>query len=357
MEDARKAGILQTSPLRVWKFKCAWKRGCAFAVCAFLLAAAALNGQSTPAANPSGVPQGAPAQNAPLPSGETPVFAKPPLAVVPLDKSIPGAALAVDGPMQAWNGRAYLTGSGSITAGTATADVTLPSRGTLRVCASSTVGLTADTRAPAGEVPGLLISLNRGAVEMSFAPSQARAKNADTLLTPYFRILVGGPDAVVVKVRMGERGDTCIDNSGAEASYVLVSSTFQNGVYRVQPGQRAMFEQGSLQSVVDQERESCGCPPPPNGTSSNEFPLAQSEGLAPGSQVPVVSASPDGVDTTGALSYNGASEAEQAAATDTNGPAAQGAKKAHGHRAHKHGKLQDLFDQVGHFFRWLFGAE
>src|SRR5208283_1429294 len=56
-------------------------------------------------------------------------------------------------------------------------------------------------------------------------------------------------------------------------------SVFDGGAYRVQPGQRVMFERGSLTEVVDHEKETCGCPPPtPKG---NEFQLAKSEGLAP----------------------------------------------------------------------------
>jgi hypothetical protein len=43
-----------------------------------------------------------------------------------------------------------------------------------------------------------------------------------------------------------------------------------------------MFQHGSLTEVVDNERESCGCPPePPTLPEGNEFPVAQSEGLAP----------------------------------------------------------------------------
>jgi len=80
--------------------------------------------------------------------------------------------------------------------------------------------------------------------------------------------------------RLGQQGDTCVDNAGANAPYVVVSSVFDGGAYRVQPASGVMFQHGSLHEVVDQEKEPCGCPPPvaPQG---NEFPLAQSEGLAP----------------------------------------------------------------------------
>jgi hypothetical protein len=273
-----------------------------------------------------------------------------------------GAALEVSGPMQAWNGRAYLTGSGSITAGTGTAEVTLPSRGTLHVCASSTVKLAADAGAQAGEAPGseapgLIISLDRGAVEMSFAASAAREKNADTLLTPYFRILIGGANPADVSVRLGEHGDTCVDNAGTDAPYVVVTSVFEGGIYRVQPGQRVMFEHGSLQSVVDQEKESCGCPPPAEA-EANAFPLAQSEGLAtPGAQTPVVSAPPGhGADATATLNYNGADRSTTAGSVTTT-PAAPAATAPPAPPAPAKAKKPGFFGRIGQFFRKIFGAE
>lgn len=293
------------------------------------------------------------------PSDSSPTFSTPPVAIVPLDKAMPGAALEVAGPMQAWNGNAYLTGSGSITAGDTTADVALPLRGTLHVCASSTVKLAADVSAPEGEVPGLLIALDRGAVEMSLAPSEARAKNADTLLTPYFRILIGGPNAADVKVRLGEHGDTCVDNAGDDAPYVLVTSVFDGGLYRVQPGQRVMFERGNLQAVVDQEKEPCGCPPPPSAVRGNEFPLAESEGLAPGAHAPVMPVQPThGANATTALRYSGADRTAQAAgpvmAAAPSGVTPSAAAVVQPSTA---ARKPSLFRRIGRFFRKVFGAE
>ncbi len=323
---------------------------CALGACAMLFAAAAVHAQTVPVAAPSTTPATAPA------APKDPTFSTPPVAIVPLDKAMPGAALEVAGPMQAWNGKAYLTGSGSITAGPATAEVALPSRGTLRVCASSTVKLAADASAPEDEVPGLLIALDRGAVEMSLAPSVARAKNADTLLTPYFRILIGGPNAAEVKVRLGDHGDTCVDNSGADAPYVLVTSVFDGGLYRVQPGQRVMFERGNLQSVVDQEKEPCGCPPLASEVSGNQFPLAQSEGLAPSAQAPVVAAPPaHEANATTTLSYNGADRTVQVgpvkAAQVASAPAVPASQPP------LKQKKAGFFVTVGRFFRKVFGAE
>lgn len=198
-----------------------------------------------------------------------------PLAIVPLDSKIPGGAAQVSGAVQVFNGRAFITDSGTITAGSKTVPVTVPYRGTLRICAATTVKMTADSSVPRGEIPGLMIAMDHGAAEASFATG----RNSDFFLTPDFRILIGGPGAAEVKVRLGQRGDTCVDNSSADAPYVLVTSVFDGGSYRVQSGQRVMFQHGSLHEVVDQEKEPCGCPPEASG--NNDFPLAQSEGLAP----------------------------------------------------------------------------
>jgi hypothetical protein len=258
------------------------------ALCIILSAAASLSAQDQPA--PASAPAPSPAVDSAPPASLT----TSPVAIVALDQSVRGAALSVAGSMQAKNGRAFITGSGSVTAGGLTADVTLPYRGTLHVCASTTVNLAADTSAPPGGMPGLLMALDHGAVEMSFATTPA-GSNADTLMTPDFRILISGPGASDVKVRLGNSGDTCIDNGAhsdgtpatdSNAPYVVVTSLFDSGLYRVQPGQRVMLQHGSVHEVVDQEKEPCGCPPAPAESKGNEFPLAQSEGLAPLPPVP-----------------------------------------------------------------------
>jgi len=285
-------------------------------------------------------------------------MSSPPIAIVPLDSAIPGAAISVGGAMQAWKGRAYITTNGAITAGPATAQVTLPYRGTLRVCPATTVRLSVDTSAPSGEIPGLLIALDGGALEASFAI----ARNSDVVLTPNFRIMIGGPGASEVKVRLGQDGDTCVDNSGANAPYVVVTSVFDSGLYRVQPGQRVMFEHGDLHTVVDQEKEPCGCPPP--GQKGNEFPLAQSEGMVPPTNLPPTTQTnqPPGSGTgTTTLVYNAGENAAKAAtipappaAPQTSAaPATQPAQPAQVQQQKKPG----FFKRIGRFFKRVFGAE
>ncbi len=306
-------------------------------------------GSATPQNPPPGAQPAAPAQ---LPTGTSLI------AIVPLDAAIPGAAATVSGSMQALKGRAYLTGSGSVTAGPATAQVTLPYRGVLRVCPSTTVRLSVDSSAAASDVPGLLIGLDGGAIEASFAI----ARDSDVLLTPNFRILIGGPGSSEVKVRLGQGGDTCVDNSGANAPYVVVTSVFDSGLYRVQPGQRVMFEHGDLKTVVDDEKEPCGCPPP--GEKANEFPLAKSAGLAPPSALPPTVTGTNQPSAGGSASttmiYNAPGNGTPQLAPIPAPDAAPQTLAAGASRTAKPPPAKEkpgFFKRVGRFFRRIFGAE
>lgn len=301
------------------------------------------------------------AQTAPAPQAPAAESAPiAPIAIVSLDNKNPDAAAKVTGALEVSQGKAVIGASGTVTSGNQTTEVVLPHRGVLRVCASTTVKLAAGASVTAGEMPGLMMALDHGAVELSFATG----RNSDILLTPDFRILIGGPGAAEVKVRLGQNGDTCVDNSGAPADksssqrgnagvnvpYVLVTSVFEGGDYRVQSGQRVMFQHGSLHEVVDNEKEPCGCPPPaPKG---NEFPLAQSEGLAPtpkpAPSVPMQnSASTQPIEP---LVYKSADHVPQPAAEATPAASAGAAKPAAK-------KKSSFFGGIGKFFRHIFGAE
>jgi hypothetical protein len=298
------------------------------------------------------------AQTAPLDTSSPAVSSSAtPIAIVPLDNRMPGSAAAVTGALQVTGGRALIAANGTVVSGATTTDVLLPNRGTLRVCASTELKLAADSSVPAGESPGLMMAMDHGAVETSFATG----RNADILLTPDFRILIGGPGTANVKVRLAQGGDTCVDNPGSNAPYVLVTSVFDGSIYRVQPGQRVMFEHGSLRDVVDQEKESCGCPPAPSETKGNDFPLAQSEGLAPAAPAPkpappaknAKSAQP-----TVPLVYNADKAVAAAAPPAALGPTAStAAAAAPAQPEPAKSKKPNFFTRVGHFFRRIFGGD
>lgn len=280
-----------------------------------------------------------------------------PLAIVPLDSKDPSSAAMVTGALQVANGRAMIATNGAITSGTNTTEVTLPRRGVLRVCAATTVKLAADASVPQGEVPGLMMVIDHGAIEASFATG----RNSDVLLTPDFRILIGAPGSADVKVRLGQHGDTCVDNAGTNAPYVLVTSVFDGGIYRVQPGQRVMFQHGSVYAVVDQEKEPCGCPAPVH-PNSNEFPEAQSAGLAPlapPGPAGVVPAGPtEATDTF--VHKSGELPPITDTITSTGGtptPHVQVERKKPPKIKVKGEKKPGFVTRMGHFFRRLFGAE
>jgi hypothetical protein len=211
---------------------------------------------------------------------------------------------------------------------------------------------------PAGETPGLLMAMDHGAIEASFATG----RNSDILLTPDFRILIGGPGAAEVRVRLGQMGDTCVDNAGVNAPYVLVSSVFEGGAYRVQAGQRVMFQHGSLHEVIDQEKEPCGCPPAAPA-QPNDFPLAQSEGLAPLSTTPPSSAAVPGAQpqTTGTLTYNAAEHAPPPVAAKPSAgvvkPVSEAQPAAIAPTTPKAKKKATFFKGIGRLFRRMFGAD
>jgi hypothetical protein len=293
-------------------------------------------------------------------AGPSPTPSPPPIAIVPLNAANASQGPTVTGALQVTGDQAVIAASGTVTAGSGAANVVLPRRGTLRVCASTSVKLAADAAVPAGEAPGLLMAIDHGAVEMSFANTSANERNADVLLTPDFRILIGGPGASEVKVRLGASGDTCVDNSGTDAPYVVVTSLFGDGLYRVQPGQRVMFQHGSLREVVDQEKESCGCPPAPAAAQGNEFPLAQSEGLAPTppqSSAPIPRPAPSQVAPP--LVYSSPEHAPQPAATPAPAPIppASATPTQPPPPPKKKIKKPGIFARIGHFFRRVFASD
>jgi hypothetical protein len=278
--------------------------------------------------------------------GALPAFAQQPIAYVPTQ------GVSLSGSLSVADGKASIGNNGSITAGDDTAHITLARGGQLLVCTTTKVHLSKDTSVGDTSDPGadsaLMIALDRGALETNYTTG----KYSDVLLTPDLRILISGPGQASLKIRVNQKGDTCVDNHGANAPYVTVTSQFEGGVYRVQPNQRVLFEHGSLQQVVDNEPEPCGCPvaPPPvsvadsgvtnhanpahpgqpiGGPSSTPadtaFPLAESEGLKPPPTLPQQPVVPMGIphiELQAPISYS------SAATPDPKTPGAAGAEPA-----------------------------
>ena len=212
----------------------------------------------------------------------------------------------VSGAVDISHGETVLGNGSEITAGDQAVKIALERGGGLRLCSTSSIHLSKDRSIDDPASSALMMALDRGAIEANYTVG----KYSDVLLTPDLRILISGPGQADLSIRVNTKGDTCVDNHGAGAPYVTVSSQLEGGAYRVMPDQRVNFEHGSLQEVVDHEPEPCGCPAVPvlpaaaaapakplGGPSSTPadtaFPIAQSEGLAPPpppATVPVVPA-------------------------------------------------------------------
>jgi hypothetical protein len=114
-----------------------------------------------------------------------------------------------------------------------------------------------------------------------------------------------------------------------------------------------MFEHGSLHEVVDNEKEPCGCPPAAH-PGTNEFPLAQSAGLAPLAKPAQSAVHPGGTTTVPIepLVYKSPEQAPSPASTPAAQPTAGTAASSAPVK-----KKPGFFGSIGKFFRRIFGAE
>jgi hypothetical protein len=276
----------------------------------------------------------------------------------------------VAGAVEVRNGEMLLGNGSAITAGDQAVDIALTRGGQLKLCSTTALHLSHDKSVDAPDSTALMISLDRGALEANYETG----KYSDVLVTPDLRVLISGPGHADLKVRVNARGDTCIDNHGANAPYITVSSQFDGGLYRIEPNQHVTFERGSLKDVVDTETEPCGCPAaapvavaennpvmpgkPVGGPSSTPsdtvFPLAESEGLAPPPGPPSVPVAKPGevhAQVTVPLTYNGDAPAAPAVPA-TVAPAKNAASAQPTPAPGQPG----FFHRVGHFFSRVFGG-
>lgn len=261
--------------------------------------------------------------------------------------------VTVSGSLSVADGRAVIGNNGTITAGDKTAQVQLTRGGSLNVCSTTKVHLTTDTSTPGG---ALMIALDRGAFEAHYTAGEY----SDVILTPDLRILVSPPGSVDLSIRVNDQGDTCVDNHGDNAPYVLATNLFSGGAYRVQANQRVLFEHGSLNEVVDSETDPCGCPPatPPvnvargkSAAERNPFPLAESEGLAPPPAAPTKPAVPPGqveAEVQAPIAYSSAHP-------ELPPPPAEAAVAVTASALPKHHR--GFFRSIGHFFRRVFAGK
>src|SRR4051794_7493507 len=148
------------------------------------------------------------------------------------------ADATVAGALEVNNGRAQLLGASTVTARDHTAEVALNRGGTVRVCSTSGLHLTAGKGAL--DAP-LMLALDRGAVELA-----ARMTASDVVMTPDLRFTMKSTGPLDLRLRVARNGDTCVENRGAAAPVLNVADQFGEASYEVKPGQHVLFEHGSL---------------------------------------------------------------------------------------------------------------
>src|ERR1700760_1189607 len=194
---------------------------------------------------------------APLPlAGQTPAIS--PYIARTRAQALQAAGVQISGDVRVANGDMELGNGSTITAGNETVPIKLNRGGELKLCATTSVHLARDSSIQAPDASGLMLGLDRGAIEAQYETG----KYPDVLLAPDLRILISGPGEADLAIRVSRQGDTCIDNRGPNAPYITVTSQLEGGLYRVQPGQHVSFQHGNLREVVDTEHEPCGCPAP-----------------------------------------------------------------------------------------------
>lgn len=240
----------------------------------------------------------------------------------------------VTGNLSVTNGRAVLVSNSTVTATDHAANISLDRGGNVLVCATS--GLHITSGKPAAGTTPLMLSLDRGAIELKMA-----ATASDVIMTPDLRFGIAGPGPLDLRLGVTKNGDTCVDNRGGNAPVLNISDTFGESSYNLRPGQHVLFEHGDLKQVVDNESSSCGCPPataagvsladaaiasakPASAASKtvegkpveeeHPFPAAISAGLAPAPAVPKAPAGVVHAQVATTLSYDAAAAASGAAA-------------------------------------------
>ena len=284
----------------------------------------------------------------------------------------------VAGALEVSNGRAILVGNTTVTARDRVAEIALNRGGSVKVCATSGLHLTAGKSADGTVTVPLMLALDRGAIEVQMA-----APTRDVVMTPDLRFTMRGDGPLDLQLRVTRNGDTCVENRGAQAPVLNVADQFGEAAYELRAGQHVLFEHASLKEVVDHESSSCGCPPEatmsvadallhpvaPGDVATAEkpaaeqhpFPAAVSAGLAPPSAVPQAPAGAAHTQVSAALSSGEGADsvAEPGTATEkvpASAPEPSVAAAPQVTTPQAAPPKRDLAHAIGRFFKHIFGG-
>ncbi|MGH9521087.1 MAG: hypothetical protein ACRD3E_00995 [Terriglobales bacterium] len=158
----------------------------------------------------------------------------------------------VKGAVELAAGGAKVMSGSSVTAGNATAVLKLDRGGEVRVCPKTSVSVATSQNGR-----DLMLGLSVGGMETHYAI----AANADSIVTPDFRILLAGPGRFDFAVESSKNGDTCIRALPGNSSSLIVSELMGDGTYQVKPAERLVFHNGRVANP-DHATANCGCVEP-----------------------------------------------------------------------------------------------
>jgi hypothetical protein len=171
-------------------------------------------------------------------------FAQVPIGQVPsTDASVRGSVVL------AHNGATIMSGA-QITAGEKNSTLKLTRGGEVNVCSGSSITITSNNGREN------LIALNSGAIETHYT----LASNADTIMTPDFRLLLAGPGAFHFGITMTQRGDMCVQSLAGNASSIIVNEQLGESTHQVRPGEQVLFHNGHVDNASTNPGDNCGCP-------------------------------------------------------------------------------------------------
>jgi len=149
-------------------------------------------------------------------------------------------------------GQAVLTGSSSVTTKDQPAPIKLSRGGSVRVCQTSELKITASRDVTVA--PPLLFSLDHGSIQID-----TNATPSDSIMTPDLRFVIRTSGPLDLRLRVARNGDTCVENRGATAPTIAVSDAFGEAMYEVPAGQHVVFQHGSVRQVEEHATVACGC--------------------------------------------------------------------------------------------------